>query len=296
MRKIDKTDRSNRNNRSDRNDRNDKNDKNGKKYPVSGIKREDVRADGAQEDLCWGRNPLIELLESAPGRCTKVHLSKTLQRSAQDKIIELCKEHGIPFDMCDPVVLDRISNGGNHQGVLAHVSPVELLDIEDVLPGLPKAPSNALVILADHIQDPHNLGAIVRSAAAAGALFVAVPKRRTSLPTGTVVKTSAGAALKMPIVSVSSIANAVKKLQDAGFWVSGLDGGAVDSLFAKSGSGVLSGRCAIVVGSEGKGLGATTAKACDQLLKIPMAKGNESLNASAAAAIALFEWVRLYAC
>ena len=144
------------------------------------------------------------------------------------------------------------------------------------------------IIICDEIEDPHNLGAVIRSAEAAGAAAVMIPKRGGCLPTGTVVKTSAGAALRLPVVKVGNVSQTIKMLQEADFWVTGLAMEGRDTLFRED----LPPRSAIVVGAEGEGLGNAVAKACDDIRFIPMQGTTGSLNASVAASIAMFEWTR----
>lgn len=242
----------------------------------------------SQGDLCWGRNPVISFLENFPSRCAKVLLSKTMQRAVFERITGLCRASAIPFLLTEPRAMDEMLKGQNHQGVVAVVLPCELLKIEEVLEALPVPPNPALVVLPDHIQDPRNLGAMIRSAEAAGASCVAIPLRRSSLPTGTVLKTSAGASSRLPIAAVGNVANAVRVFQTAGFWAVGLDAGAERSIFSEP----LPSRILLVVGGESKGLASTTQKACDETVRIPIRGGVGSLNAAVALSIAMFEWTR----
>ncbi|MDL2263872.1 23S rRNA (guanosine(2251)-2'-O)-methyltransferase RlmB [Synergistaceae bacterium OttesenSCG-928-I11] len=248
--------------------------------------RDERKHDGG--DYCWGRNPVLSLLEESPARCLKVLLSKTMQRGMYERITERCKASGIPFGMVEAKTLDAMTDGENHQGVVATIAASELLSLQDALALLPPAPEPVLAILFDHIQDPHNLGAMIRSAEAVGAVFAAVPLRRSSLPTGTVVKTSAGASLRFPIASVGNVANAVREMQEAGLWCVGLDADASGSIYDTG----IPARALLVVGAEGKGLTKTTAAACDEVLRIPIQGGAGSLNASVALGVAMFEWFR----
>jgi 23S rRNA (guanosine2251-2'-O)-methyltransferase len=252
----------------------------------SRAQRGDRRSEG---ELCWGRNPVMAALEDMSGRCAKVFISKSAQGHVKDKIISLCKNSGVLFQLLDNQALDRMTDGENHQGVVAQMSPTELLSAEDLIATLPEAPAPAMLLLCDRIQDPHNLGAIIRSAEAAGASGVLFPKRGGCLPTGVVVKTSAGAALRMKLAMTGNVSQTVKLLQDAGFWTIGLAMEAEESLF----KGDLPVRTALVIGSEGEGLGRAVAKNCDELRYIPMDGECGSLNASVAAALAMFEWYRV---
>jgi 23S rRNA (guanosine2251-2'-O)-methyltransferase len=213
-----------------------------------------------------------------------------MQRSVQEKIIGLCRVSGIPFSMAEPKVIDSIVQGENHQGVSAVIASSGMISLADAAGLLPKPPSQTLAVLLDHVQDPHNLGAMIRSAEAASAAFVALPLRRSSLPTGTVVKTSAGASLRLPLAAVGNVATAANELKEAGLWVIGLDSSAKTSIYSQP----LPDRTLFVVGGEGKGLGRTTTDACDETLRIPISGSTGSLNASVALAVAMFEWFRVH--
>lgn len=240
------------------------------------------------EDICWGRNPVFSLLEESPERCMKVLISKTVQPHIKTRLQDLSKAANIVLMTVDPAALDKMTNKENHQGVVAYMAPMKLWDAEELIQLLPKAPEPAMVLLCDHLQDPHNLGAVIRSAEAAGASAVMIPKRGGALPTGTVVKTSAGAALRLPIAKTGNISQTIRLLQEANFWVVGLSMEAEETLFKED----MPPRVVIVIGAEGDGLGQAVAKSCDELRHIPMAGKTGSLNASVAAALALFEYSR----
>ncbi len=240
------------------------------------------------EDICWGRNPVFSLLEESPKRCMKVLVSKTVQPHIRGRVQELCRAANIVLQTVDPAALDKMTNRENHQGIVAYMAPMKLWEAEELIQMLPKAPEPAMVILCDHLQDPHNLGAVIRSAEAAGASAVMIPKRGGALPTGTVVKTSAGAALRLPIAKTGNVSQTIRLLQEANFWVVGLSMEAQETLFKED----MPPRAVIVIGAEGEGLGQVVAKSCDELRYIPMAGKTGSLNASVAAALALFEYRR----
>jgi 23S rRNA (guanosine2251-2'-O)-methyltransferase len=241
------------------------------------------------EDLCWGRNPVMDLLEKTPSRCLKVIAAKTMQRNTLKQISNLCRASGIPLQKVEPRAMSTIAIGANHQGVIALIAPKPMLDMTDAVSLLPPSPERAMTVLLDHVQDPHNLGAMIRSAEAASAEFLALPLRRSSLPTGTVVKTSAGASMRLPLAAVGNVVSAVKEFQKAGMWAIGLDAGAEKTIYADP----LPPRTLFVVGAEDRGLGRTTSAACDETLRIPIAGDIGSLNASVALAVAMFEWSRV---
>lgn len=244
--------------------------------------------DELSQDVCWGRNPVISLLEETPERCMKVLVAKSVQPHIRARITELCKANGIVFQNVETPALDRMTNGENHQGIAAYTAQMKVWESDEFIASLPPAPAPVMLLLCDHLQDPHNLGAVIRSAEAAGASGVLIPKRGGCLPTGTVVKTSAGAALRLPLVKTGNVAQAIKSLQEAGFWVTGLAMDGRETLFKED----LPPRSVIVVGAEGEGLGAVVAKACDDIRFIPMQGSTGSLNASVAAGLAMFEWAR----
>ena len=240
------------------------------------------------DDICWGRNPVFSLLEESPQKCTKVLIGKNIQPHIRARIEELCHAAKINFMLVDVAVLNRLSSKENHQGLVAYISPVKLWDVEEMLPKLPAPPSPVMVLLCDHVQDPHNLGAMIRSAEIAGASAVVMPKRGGCLPTGTVVKTSSGAALRLPLAKTGNIAQTIKLFQAENFWTIGLSMGASENLFKND----MPPRLLVVIGAEGAGLSQLAAKTCDELRHIPMRGKTGSLNASVAAALAMFEWTR----
>lgn len=188
----------------------------------------------------------------------------------------------VPLDQ-----IERQAAGARHQGVIARVQSTRSYDERD-LEALIEAAERPLLLILDGVQDPHNLGACLRSAAAAGATAVIVPKDRAATLTPTARKVAAGGAERVPLVRVTNLARCMKDLQDAGIWIVGLAGEAESSLYAID----LKGPMAIAMGGEGEGLRRLTREHCDYLAKIPMASGMESLNVSVAAGISLFEALR----
>ena len=184
--------------------------------------------------------------------------------------------------------LDGVAGGLRHQGVAARYAAAKTWD-EDELPGLVEAASGkALVLVLDGVQDPHNLGACLRSAAAAGATAVVIPKDKAVQVNATVRKTSAGAADTVPVVRATNLARVLRDLQKQGVWIHGLAGDVDASLYALD----LTGNVAIVLGGEADGLRRLTREHCDSLVRIPMPGATESLNVSVATGVALFEAVR----
>ena len=243
----------------------------------------------AADDLCWGRNPVLTLLRRRPELCRRVEMMTGIQEDFRASVAELCVGAHVPVEYCDRETLDRLTGGAVHQGVAAKMLPIPPADLDDVVDGLDaKAP--ALIVLLDHCQDPHNLGAVIRTAEIAGAVCVVCQKDRSATVNGTVVKTSAGAAFRLPVAQVVNVNRALKSLKEKNFWVVGLDHRTDETIW----NSPLPERLVLVAGSEGDGISALTAKNCDKLVKFPMAGRTGSLNASVAAALGMFEWVRLY--
>lgn len=239
-------------------------------------------------DLCFGRNSVRSALAYSPELCTKVMISESLSGREKSELFLLCKQAGIPCQPVKPAFLDSLFPGGRHQGVAARISPVRIRDFDDFSGGLSAQPGPSLLLILDHILDPQNLGAAARSAEVLGASAIIVPKRRSALPTSAVMRASAGAIARVPVVSVVNIARTLESLKMMNFWIAGLDHKAVDTL----GERPLPERTAIIAGSEDKGLSRLTARSCDLLLRIPMSGMTGSLNAATAAAIGMYEWKR----
>ncbi|MDR1137774.1 MAG: RNA methyltransferase [Synergistaceae bacterium] len=252
------------------------------------LRQPDVKI--SDEGYCWGKTPVIYLLKNAPSRCMKVLISREMRDASFVKITKLCRLAQIPFTRVERKVLDAAADGENHQGVVISVSVVPMLNLAEALGLLPETPMSAMAVLMDHVEDPRNAGAMIRSAEAAGAVFAAMPSRRNALPAGTVAKTSAGASLRLPLASVINVANAVRDAQEAGLWTIGLAEDAGRSIYDSP----LPPRSLFVIGGEKDGLSRTTRSACDELLRIPMASGGaENLNAAVALSVCMFEWLRV---
>ena len=241
------------------------------------------------KDYCWGRHPVLSLLEEAPGQCLRLFVQKPARGEAIRKIRELAGARKIPVQNVDSEHLERLCPGENHQGVVAQVSPVVLADIHQLAHILPPAPEPALLVMLDHLKDPHNLGAIIRTAEVAGASGVLFPSRRSALPTGTVLKVSAGAALRIPLFAITNVERTLREItSDFCFWSVGLDHQAARTVWQDP----LPERCILVIGEEGEGLSALVQSRCDETRRIPMKGKTGSLNASVAASVGMFEWFR----
>lgn len=239
------------------------------------------------DDVCWGRQPVLDLVRGNPSRCTRLLIANNVRPPFLDELVDAARAGRVVYQMVAPEALDKLCPDVRHQGVACRVTETAPVELVPFLKGLPKD-SPGLIVVLDHVEDPHNLGAVVRSAEAAGAAAVVYARRRSALPGGTVVKTSAGAALRLPMIPVVNIARTLEQLQASDFWVVGLEGSARQTLWDDE----LPARMALVVGAEGEGLSRLVAEKCDQLLRIPIQGGVGSLNASVAAALGMFEWCR----
>jgi len=201
---------------------------------------------------------------------------------------EAAKGLAAAADVVDKAAIERLLPPGTvHQGIAALVEPLEQPDLGDIARAAASR-DRAVVVVLDQVTDPHNVGAILRSAAAFGALAVVVPDRHAPEETAALAKAASGALERMPLVRVTNVVRALDDLKEAGFWVAGLAADAPATLAATA----LSGRVVLVLGSEGEGLRRLTREHCDHLVRLPMTAAVESLNVSNAAAVALYELAR----
>ena len=234
-------------------------------------------------NIAFGRNPVIEALKS--GRdIDKILVMQGSSEGSINKIIALAKEKKIPVIKSEKQTLDRLTQGASHQGVAAYVSAYSYRTIDDVLEKARAAGEEPLIVILDNLEDPHNLGAIMRTAECAGAHGVIIPKRNSCGLTETVAKTSAGAIEYVPCVRVSNIVRTIEELKERGFWIAACDMGGTE--YYKTDLG---GKLAIVIGSEGAGISRLVKENCDFTVSMPMVGKITSLNASNAAAVLLYE-------
>ena len=240
-------------------------------------------------DIVYGKNAVEGLLQSDRiKRINKILIFSGAKKDSKiSEIIKIANENRIPLQFVPKEKLSAITSQV-HQGVIAMISPIEYAELEDVIEKIKNKQENSLMIMLDGVQDPHNLGAIIRTAKCAGADAVIIPKRNTSLVTSTVEKTSAGAVSLIPIIQVSNLNNAIKTLKDNGFWVYGAEAdGDVNYTKAKYNSNTL-----FVLGGENQGVSKLTKENCDVMIKINMKGDFNSLNVSNAASILMFEFLR----
>jgi 23S rRNA (guanosine2251-2'-O)-methyltransferase len=233
-----------------------------------------------------GRQPVLEALRSGQ-EINKILVAKGPRQGSIREILALAKEQGTVVQEVERSVLDKLSESANHQGVLAQMAGVSYLELEELL-AKPRDPNWApFLILLDGVQDPHNLGSIIRSGEAMGADGVIIPKRRAAPVTQTVMKSSAGAANYVPVCRVGNLATTIDTLKKAGYWIVGADMEG-DTCFTQD----LTGPVALVIGGEGPGLSRLVKERCDFLSSVPMRGQINSLNASVAAGLLMFEVLR----
>ena len=240
-----------------------------------------------ENELIEGRNAVIEALRA--GRTIdKIYIARGEVDKTLGHIASRAREQGLVVVECDRRKLDFMSRTHAHQGVIALSSVREYVSVEEILRIAQEKGEAPLLVVCDEISDPHNLGAIIRTAECAGAHGVIIPKRRSAGLTSIVGKTSAGAVSYVPVARVPNIPSLLKELKEQGIWVFGTAAEGTTTLYKAD----LKGPAAIVIGSEGDGMGRLVRENCDFLVSIPMHGKISSLNASAAAAILLYEAVR----
>lgn len=227
-------------------------------------------------------NALLEVLRSSPRRINKILLQKEGGRRPVGEIVSLARTNHIPYLFVPKQALDKLAP--NHQGVVALLSPKEFAPLADIL----AAPGNAFLVLLDEVEDPQNLGAILRSAECAGVTGIVIPERRSAGLTETVYEVSAGALEHLKVARVSNLAQTMDALKKRGIWLVGAESGG-DGMFYEFDYAQPVG---LVFGSEGKGLRPLVRKKCDKILSIPMRGKVNSLNVASAASVFLFEVVR----
>ena len=238
------------------------------------------------EDVIFGRGPVTEALKA--GRAIeKLLIRSGAYTGAIVPIVDAAKKSGIIIQQTDPAKLSKLTDGGNHQGVVAIVNEYEYVSVKDILSRARDEGKSPFVIICDKITDPHNLGAIIRTANCVGASGVIIPKRGGVGVNSVVMKTSAGAAEYTPVAKVTNIAAAIEELQREGLWITAAD------MDGESMYGIdLTGAVGIVVGSEGSGVSRLVREKCDFIASIPMRGEINSLNASVAAGILMYEALR----
>ena len=229
----------------------------------------------------YGKRVAFERLQNYDHSIKKIYLSDKFN---DREIMELIKERHIPVKMLKNNKLDNICNG-LHQGIILEVEDFKTYSLEEIVPNINK--DNPLIVMLDHLEDPHNFGAIIRSCEAFGVDAIIIPNDRSVKVTSTVVKTSVGTIEKVPIINVTNLNNAIKKLKNYGYWIIGTDMEGTDYTTIDYRTKVV-----IIIGNEGRGIGRLVSENCDYIAKIPMKGTVNSLNASVAAGIFLAEIIK----
>lgn len=242
--------------------------------------------ENSNNNIICGRNPVLEALRS--GReIDRLFVAHGTGGGSVTAIIAKCRAKGILIKEISPQKLDYYCGGANHQGVAVMFASQEYAAVDDMFALADSRGEKPFLIICDEIEDPHNLGAIIRTAEATGVHGVIIPERRSASLNATVAKAACGALEYVPVARVTNIANTIDALKERGVWVFGADMDGDD--YTKTD---FDAPCALVIGNEGKGIGALTAKKCDAILSLPMLGKINSLNASVAAGILMYEVVR----
>ena len=257
--------------------------KNDKEIIAKQEKKEEKRFD----DQIEGRNSVLELLESGKD-INKIYVTRGERHGSINKILGIAKERKIIVVEKDKRQMDEMAQEENYQGVIAIVPPFEYVEIQDILQEAVERKEDPFILILDGIEDPHNLGSIIRTAETAGVHGIIIPKRRAVSVNSTVNKASAGAVEHMKIARVTNISDAIEELKQAGLWICGTDINSEKYYYNQD----LTGPLGIVIGNEGKGISAKVKKNCDFNVKIPMKGKVTSLNASVSTGIIVYESVK----
>lgn len=240
-----------------------------------------------RDDILEGRNPVIEALKSGR-QIDKILISKGENKGSVSKIIAMAKEKKILVSFAERAKLDQISQTGAHQGVIAYTAAASYVSVKDILNYAKEQNEDPLIIICDCLNDAHNLGSIIRTAECCGAHGVIIPKHRSVGLSAACAKAAAGATEYMRICKVTNLAQTIEALKKEGVWVCGTDAAGEYEMYDAN----LKGALAIVIGSEGEGMGRLVKEKCDFCVRIPMRGHINSLNASVAGALLMYEAIR----
>ncbi len=243
---------------------------------------------GAQRHVVYGMHAVAAALSRAPERVLELWLKEPRADSRAQQIKEQAEAAGVSVQIVAPAALEKLTGEVAHQGVAAALRPLAPWSEDQLFAHLDQLTRPAFLLVLDGVTDPHNLGACLRSADAAGVDAIVIPKDRSASVDGVVRKVAAGAAEFVPVAAVTNLARTLESLKQRNIWVVGLDGAAEKNLYDAD----LTGALALVVGAEGSGMRRLTRERCDFLVRIPMAGQVESLNLSVCAGIALFDALR----
>ena len=250
-------------------------------------RKEDQQEEKRFDDQIEGRNSVLELLESGKD-INKIYVTRGEKHGSINKILAIAKERKIIVVEKDKRQMDEMAQEENYQGVIAIVPPFEYVEIEDILNTAKEKNEDPFVLILDGIEDPHNLGSIIRTAETAGVHGIIIPKRRAASVNSTVNKASAGAVEHMKIARVTNVSDSIEELKQAGLWICGTDISTEKYYYNQD----LTGPLGIVIGNEGKGISEKVKKNCDFNVKIPMKGKVSSLNASVSTGIIIYEAVK----
>ncbi|MEE3333742.1 MAG: 23S rRNA (guanosine(2251)-2'-O)-methyltransferase RlmB [Ruminococcus sp.] len=236
-----------------------------------------------KDDLVFGRNPVSEAIRSSRA-VDRILVAKGARTGAIVGILAKAKKKNIPIKDVDPKKLDYMTGGANHQGIAAYCAVKEYSSVDDIFDLADNRGEKPFIIILDEIEDPHNLGAILRTAECTGAHGVIIPKRRSAALSYAVGKASAGAVEYVPVARVTNISNTIEDLKKRGLWVYGADMNGTNYRDCD-----FSGAVALVIGNEGKGIGRLVREKCDEIVSLPMKGKINSLNASVAAGVLMYE-------
>ena len=256
----------------------------GKNQKQKEFHKEENQKEKYYDDQVEGRNSVLELLESGKD-INKIFITRGEKHGSINKIIAIAKEKKVIIVEKDKRQMDEMAQNQNYQGVIAIVPPFEYCEIEDILEEAKSKNEEPFVLILDGIEDPHNLGSIIRTAETAGVHGIIIPKRRAAGVNSTVNKVSAGAVEHMKIARVTNISDAIQKLKNAGLWICGTDINTNKYYYNQD----LKGPLGIVIGNEGSGISSKVKNNCDFLVKIPMKGKVTSLNASVSTGIIIYE-------
>ncbi|RLC13647.1 MAG: 23S rRNA (guanosine(2251)-2'-O)-methyltransferase RlmB [Deltaproteobacteria bacterium] len=239
-------------------------------------------------DILFGFHSVYEALKAEKRNFYKIFISKKRSRQRTDKIETLARKRNIQLEAVDPEFLDRMTNFSKHQGMVAKTSFFPVKKASEVVALVQKKKESCFILILESIEDPHNLGALIRTALCAGVDYILIPKDRSATPSSTISRSSAGAMEHADIYTITNTASILRSLKKNGVWISGLDADGDRSLFDAE----LTGNIALVIGGEHKGIRPVVKKECDFLLSIPNIGKVNSLNASVAGGIAMYEALR----
>lgn len=263
---------------------NDIKGKNKREKTADAIKSKANNDGEEREDIVIGRNAVIEALKG-DRTIETLYISNNKLEGSINTIVSLAKEKRVLIKEVDRRKLDAMCNGEVHQGVIAKITPYKYSEVSDILAFAEKRGESPFIVILDEVEDPHNLGSIVRTAELFGVHGIIIPKRRSASVSATVYKSSVGAIEHVKIAKVTNLNATIEDLKQKGIWIYGADIRAEEYSYQVD----FSGPCAVIIGNEGRGISKLTVQKCDKLIKIPMVGKINSLNASVAGGIIMYE-------